>query len=125
AFLALITHPGVLEAAQAELGSVIGPDRMPLFSDEPNLPYIRALCKETLRWRPVAVLGGTPHASTETDRYEAWTIPSGTTILGNNWAINLNEEYYPNPHHFDPVRFLSDSERLQLGIEKQPYKGEK
>lgn len=125
AFLALISHPQVLKAAQAELDSVAGLDRTPTFADEQNLPYLRALCKETLRWRPVAVLGGTPHASTETDRYEGWTIPAGSTILGNNWAINLNEEYYPNPHHFDPVRFLSDIERSQLGIEKQPYIGQK
>lgn len=125
AFLGLITHPQVLNAAQAELDSVIGTDRTPNFADEPKLPYLRALCKETLRWRPVAVLGGTPHASTETDRYEGWTIPAGSTILGNNWAINLNEEYYPNPHHYDPIRFLSDAERQQLGIEKQPHAGQK
>lgn len=125
AVLGLVTHPNVLKAAQAELDSVIGTDRAPTFADESSLPYIRALCKETLRWRPVAVLGGTPHASTETDRYEGYTIPKNTTILGNNWAINLNEEYYPNPHHFDPVRFLSDSDRTKMGIEKQPYVGDK
>jgi len=71
------------------------------------------------------VLGGTPHASTEADVYEGWHIPNDTTILGNNWAINLNDQYYPQPHHFDPVRFLSDSERAGLGIEKQPYVGER
>ena len=125
AFLGLVTHPNVLKAAQAELDILVGFDRSPTFADEPNLPYVRALCREALRWRPVAVLGGTPHASTERDRYSGWTIPAGTTILGNSWAINLNEKYYPNPHHFDPVRFLSDAERQQLGIEKQPYIGEK
>ena len=125
AFLGLVTHPQVLKAAQAELDSVVGVERTPTFADEQSLPYIRALCKETLRWRPVAVLGGTPHASTEIDRYEGWTIPAGSTILGNNWAINLNDEYYPDPHHYDPVRFLSDSELSQLGITKQPYIGER
>lgn len=125
AFLALVTHPSVLVAAQKELDHVVGAGRTPAFADEADLPYMRALCKETLRWRPVAVLGGTPHASTESDCYQGWSIPAGTTILGNNWAINLNEEYYPNPHHFDPVRFLSDVERSQLGIEKQPYLGTK
>lgn len=106
AFLALITHPETLEAAHAELDSVIGPDRTPTFEDEASLPYIRALVKEVLRWRPVAVLGGTPHASTEDDHYDGYYIPAGTTVLGNSWAINLNEEYYPNPHHFNPLRFL-------------------
>ncbi|EME86500.1 uncharacterized protein MYCFIDRAFT_43177 [Pseudocercospora fijiensis CIRAD86] len=116
AFLALVTNPSVLKAAQAEVDAVIGSQRTPTFEDEVNLPYMRALCKETLRWRPVAVLGGTPHASTEADVYEGYRIPADTTILGNNWAINLNEEYYPNPHHFDPVRFLS----AYLGSKRHP-----
>lgn len=125
AFLALVTHPSTLRAAHAELDSIVGSDRTPTFADEASLPYLRAMCKEVLRWRPVAVLGGTPHASTEPDVYEGYHIPAGTTVLGNNWAINLNDEYYPQPHHFDPVRFLSDSERAQMGIEKQPYVGSK
>ena len=28
-------------------------DRMPIFEDSPNLPYIRAMVKEVLRWRSV------------------------------------------------------------------------
>lgn len=109
AFLALVTHPGALEEAHRELDEVIGADRTPTFEDEERLPYVRALCKEVLRWRPVAVLGGTPHASTEDDYYEGYYIPAGTTVLGNSWAINLNEEYYPNPHHFEPRRFLDEN----------------
>ncbi|RDW80861.1 hypothetical protein BP5796_05559 [Coleophoma crateriformis] len=107
AVLALVTNTPILRAAQAELDTVIGSARTPQFSDEPQLPYVRALVKEVLRWRPVAVLGGTPHASTEDDVYEGFHIPSGTTILGNSWAINLNPTYYPSPQTFDPARFLS------------------
>lgn len=109
AFLALVTHPETLKAAHKELDDVIGSERTPTFDDEARLPYVRAFCKEVLRWRPVAVLGGTPHASTEDDYYEGFYIPSGTTVLGNSWAINLNEEYYPNPHHFNPLRFLDEN----------------
>ncbi|ROV94800.1 hypothetical protein VMCG_08867 [Cytospora schulzeri] len=109
AFLALVSHPETLEAAHAELDVVVGHDRTPTFEDEDKLVYIRAFVKEVLRWRPVAVLGGTPHASTEDDYYEGYYIPGGTTILGNSWAINLNEEYYPNPHHFNPLRFLDEN----------------
>lgn len=109
AFLALVTHPETLHAAHRELDTIIGTDRSPTFEDEMNLPYVRALVKEVLRWRPVAVLGGTPHASTEDDRYEGYYIPSGTTVLGNSWAINLNEAYYPSPHLFNPTRFLDEA----------------
>jgi cytochrome P450 len=107
AFLALVTHPDTLHAAHVELDNVIGPTRSPIFDDEKDLPYLRAFVKEVLRWRPVAVLGGTPHASTEDDRYEGYYIPAGTTVLGNSWAINLNDAYYPDPHRFSPERFLN------------------
>lgn len=122
AFLAMVTHPEALRAAHAELDQVIGADRSPAFDDESNLPYLRALVKEVLRWRPVAVLGGTPHASTEDDRYEGYCIPAGTTVLGNSWAINLNEEYYPNPHLFDPTRFL-DSALAEKAKAPTPFTG--
>ena len=118
AILALVTHPAALEAAHEELDRVVGPERTPTFADEADLPYVRALAKEVLRWRPVAVLGGTPHASTEDDVYEGWFIPRGTTVLGNPWAINLNETYYPNPHLFEPLRFL-EPEYLSTYSSKQ------
>lgn len=57
--LAITVFPDVLKAAQEELDRVVGKDRLPTFDDEERLPYIRAMVKETLRWRPVAVLGGT------------------------------------------------------------------
>ncbi|EXJ79518.1 hypothetical protein A1O3_07797 [Capronia epimyces CBS 606.96] len=112
AILALVTHPHVLQTAHDELDRVVGPNRLPTFADEPSLPYIRALCKEVLRWRPVSVLGGQPHATSEPDEYAGYHIPANTTVLGNSWAINMNERYYPNPHRMNPLRFLSPAEVL-------------
>ncbi|EED18801.1 cytochrome P450, putative [Talaromyces stipitatus ATCC 10500] len=107
--LMLITNPETLQAAHAELDAVVGTDRMPTFEDEKSLSYINAMCSEILRIRPVAVLGGTPHANSESDVYQGYCIPKGTTILSNSWAINLNPRYYPNPHHFNPLRFLPNN----------------
>lgn len=122
AVLAFVTHPQAFKIAQAEMDSVVGSDRLPTFADEENLPYVRALVKEVLRWRPVAVLGGTPHASSEDDVYQGWRIPAGTTILGNTWAINLNEEYYPDPHNFNPGRFLDLSDpRVAPELKGKPH----
>ncbi|EXJ87635.1 hypothetical protein A1O3_04596 [Capronia epimyces CBS 606.96] len=120
AILAIVTNQEALAAAHAELDAVVGTDRLPAFTDEAALPYIRALCKEALRWRPVAVLGGTPHASTEADVYQGYYIPKGTNILGNSWAINLHEEYYPNPDRFNPLRFL-DVDPHELGYLPPSY----
>lgn len=55
--LAMTLYPSVMRKAQAEIDAVVGRDRVPNFRDEPSLPYIRAIVKETLRWRPVGPLG--------------------------------------------------------------------
>ncbi|KAJ6545012.1 cytochrome P450 [Mycena vulgaris] len=99
--------PSFIPRAQSELDAVVGPDRMPTFDDFDDLPFIRAIVNETLRWRPVAVLGGTPHASTEDLVYDGMFIPKGSTIIANLWGIHLNPADFPDPHRFDPERFMS------------------
>lgn len=49
--------PSFIPKAQAELDRVVGSDRLPTFEDLEELPYVRAIVNETLRWRPIAVLG--------------------------------------------------------------------
>jgi hypothetical protein len=43
----LLQYPEIAVRARAELGSVVGPTRLPNFNDRPNLPYIDALMNET------------------------------------------------------------------------------
>ena len=45
---------------------MVGPTRLPDFDDRPNLPYINALCKEVMQWRPIVPLGF-PHRVTQDD----------------------------------------------------------
>jgi len=49
--LAMVLNPEVQRKAQAELDNVLGPDRLPEFYNRENLPYINAVCRETLRCR--------------------------------------------------------------------------
>lgn len=53
----MLHYPEVMRKAQSELDAVVGRDRAPTFEDVPKLPYLGAMVKETLRWRPVAPLG--------------------------------------------------------------------
>ncbi|KAE8316600.1 cytochrome P450 [Aspergillus transmontanensis] len=119
AMLAIVTNARTMEVAQLELDSVVGRDRLPTFEDIPNLPYLRAFSKEVLRWRPVAVLGGTPHACSEDDYYRGYYIPQGTVMLGNSWAINMNLKYYPNPDQFNPLRFVGVDPHLLPYLPKE------
>ncbi|KDQ55439.1 hypothetical protein JAAARDRAFT_692211 [Jaapia argillacea MUCL 33604] len=116
AFLAMVLFPEPQEKAQAEIDSVIGNSRLPEFSDRDSLPYVEAFFREILRWRPPTPLG-VAHASTEDDVYEGYFIPKGSIILPNVWAMQHNEESYPNPDEFRPERFIADDGTLKGGHE--------
>ena len=47
--LAMVTHPDVQLRAQKEVDLVVGPNRLPEFSDIPDLIFISAIVKEVLR----------------------------------------------------------------------------
>ena len=76
-------YPLIMKKIQEEIDSVMGSDRMPEYDDADSLPYVRATVNEALRWRPVAVLGGTPHAVTADDVYDGMFIPKGSTVFAN------------------------------------------
>ena len=84
----MLHFPNVLANAQKEIDAVVGPNRLPSYEDFDSLPYIQGIVNESLRYRPVAVLGGTPHKVTRDDVYEVqgegnWFIPDGATVFAN------------------------------------------
>ena len=101
-FLAATLHPEVVRLAQQQLDEVLGRERLPDSTDMPRLPYISAIAKEVLRWRPPTPIGassynfalcmglarlasGTPNRLMEDDVYNGQFIPAGTTIMDNTW----------------------------------------
>ena len=82
--MAMVCYPEVQRKARTELDAVVGPDRLPAFADRDSLPYISAVVKEILRWRPVAPLG-VPHSSTQDAEYNGYFIPGGSNIIVNLW----------------------------------------
>lgn len=49
-FLAMTLYPEVQKRAQDEIDSIVGVDRLPENSDQAQLPYCSAMCKELLRY---------------------------------------------------------------------------
>ena len=84
--LAMLLNPQIQSKAQEELDRVVGSNRLPEFSDEPDLPYLRAIYKEVLRWQPVLPLG-IAHRNIRDDEYQGMFIPKGSTIIVNQWSV--------------------------------------
>ncbi|CAG8950033.1 hypothetical protein HYFRA_00004367 [Hymenoscyphus fraxineus] len=106
---AMTIFPDVVKYAQEELDRVCGDKRMPDLNDVPNLPYIRACAKESLRWMPGFTLG-IPHSVTQDDTYMGYQIPSGSTVILNVWAVHNDPKRHPNPRQFDPMRYIGDEQ---------------
>ncbi|KAK5138503.1 hypothetical protein LTR08_000089 [Meristemomyces frigidus] len=106
--LGILLYPDVQRKAQAEIESVVGPDRMPTMEDQSSLPYIQSCMKETLRWMPTTILGGVPHATTQDDTYMGYLIPKGAGVMNNVWTINNDPSRAPEPRRFDPSRYKDD-----------------
>ncbi|KAJ6467355.1 cytochrome P450 [Mycena sanguinolenta] len=121
---ACILHPEWIPRAQREIDAIVGEDRLPSFKDRPHLPYIEAIVRETLRWRP-AVRFGIPHQSTADDvvEYEGkeYFIPKGSIIFAVTWAIEHERERFENPDLFQPERFLDDTNNLKAGYETSAF----
>jgi cytochrome P450 len=111
----MIAYPEIQKRAQDELDLVVGRARPPTFADFPNLPYVQALVKETLRWRAALPLG-IPHSTIEDDWYEGMFIPKGTLCLANLWQCNRDPAAYgDDAASFKPERFLDEHGRLIPG----------
>ncbi|KAK4498266.1 hypothetical protein PRZ48_010923 [Zasmidium cellare] len=106
--LTMVLHPEWFKKLQQEVDTVCGNDRLPTIDDATQLPIMRAVVKEVLRWRPVTA-GGVPHYSIKDDVYNGHFIPAGTNIHANQWAIHREPGLYPDPDSFKPERWLESS----------------
>ena len=55
--LAMVENPHVWKRAQTEIDTAVGISRLPHFDDRPSLPYVDAIVREVLRWRPAFPVG--------------------------------------------------------------------
>ncbi|KAF8607702.1 cytochrome P450 [Ceratobasidium sp. AG-I] len=92
--MALINDPQIQKRAQSEIDGLYDEETLPRWSDEQSLPFIRALVKETLRWRPPLPMG-------VTHRLEQ--------VICNTWAIHHNPERFDEPEKFKPERFMGNT----------------
>ncbi|KAN0086143.1 Cytochrome P450 [Tylopilus felleus] len=104
--LVMVENPHVWKRAQADIDAVVGTDRLPEFDDRPSLPYIDAIIREVIRWRPALPLGG-PHSLTRSDVYDGYYIPKGAIVLQNVWAMSRDEARYPDADKYLPERFVN------------------
>jgi cytochrome P450 len=84
-----------------------------------KLPYLTALCNETLRIHPVAMLTF-PRVAQENMQLLGHQIEVDTILCGCIYLLHQREDLYPEPEKFKPERFL---ERQFSPYEFMPFGG--
>ena len=106
-FTAMCHYPKWMPRLQEEVDRVCG-DRLPTMEDMPNLPLLRAIIKECLRWRQPTPLG-VPHITTEDDVYNGYHIPKGAMVHANHYLISREPSMFPEGTEFRPERWIDPS----------------
>ncbi|KAF8964339.1 cytochrome P450 [Flammula alnicola] len=106
-FLAMAQFPDAQNKAQNEIDRIVGLNRLPDYEDRSSLPYVEALYREVMRWKPPIPLN-TAHTSTEADIIMASIFRKNVNSLTTYFdrSMTRNEDKYPDPELFIPDRFL-------------------
>ena len=116
-FYYLSKHPVILARARKELDDIFGPAIDPevvgkKICDAPHLlnrlEYALAIIREVLRLQPPASsirAGRKGHFITDPSTGERLET-EGCMLWCNNIGVQHNSKYWPDPHKFDPDRFL-------------------
>ncbi|XP_068635963.1 carnosic acid synthase-like [Aristolochia californica] len=102
----LIVHQDIMKKIQQELDQEVGSDSVVEEHHLSRLRYLKAVVKEAMRLHPAAPLM-LPRTPSETCTLGGYSVPRGTRVLVNLWAINRDPEVWENPTEFNPERFLT------------------
>ncbi|KAL8090934.1 5-OH-xanthotoxin synthase [Apium graveolens] len=122
AMTSLMRNQGVMKKAQEEIRRVIGKKGNVDEDDIQNLPYLRAVVKETMRLYPTGPLL-IPRQTMESsvigeDEDHMYMIKPQTLVYVSMWAIGRDPEIWKNPLEFVPERF---SERPDINYKGQQF----
>ncbi|KND88299.1 Cytochrome P450 [Tolypocladium ophioglossoides CBS 100239] len=105
----MMEYPEWQRKLQKEVEQVVGNDRMPSYKDIPNLPTVRAIVKEGVRFRSIVAEMGISHCLEQDDIYEGYFFEKGTVFHATFASILMDKETYPDGNLFNPARWLEPS----------------
>ncbi|NJO71690.1 MAG: cytochrome P450 [Oscillatoriales cyanobacterium RM1_1_9] len=95
-------QPEVYGTLMQELDS-LGPDADPMAIF--RLPYLTAVCQETLRIYPVGMLTF-PRVAKRVTELAGYRVTTGDTLVGCIYLTHRRPDLYPEPRRFKPERFM-------------------
>ncbi|KAJ9564059.1 hypothetical protein OSB04_000025 [Centaurea solstitialis] len=102
----VLRNPHIMAKAKKELVENIGKGKIVEEADIIRLPYLSCIVKETLKIHPPAAFL-IPRKNETKVTLNDYTIPKGTQVLVNVWAIGRDPTLWEDSLEFKPERFLT------------------
>ncbi|XP_070694064.1 sterol 26-hydroxylase, mitochondrial [Pempheris klunzingeri] len=103
----LSRHPEIQDRLYKEVSTSVPADHIPSAVEVTQMPYLKAVIKETLRMYPVVPMNA--RVMTEKDvTIGGYQFSKNTSFLLCNYAISHDEDTFLDPYTFDPERWLRD-----------------
>lgn len=108
----LITNPNIQKKLHEEIKQLVG-DRKVDESDIEKLPYLQAVVKELLRRHPPTYFSLT-HSAIEATKLAGYDIPMEANVEVYLAGISNDPKLWKNPEKFEPERFMSGEEEVDM-----------
>lgn len=101
----IVRNPHVMKKLQDEVTRIAGKKARIEEVDLPQMTYLKAIIKESMRLHPTGPLL-VPRESMEDTEIQGYHIPKQTRVVVNVWAIGRDPEVWESPEEFLPERFI-------------------
>ncbi|KAJ8247069.1 hypothetical protein GJAV_G00258410 [Gymnothorax javanicus] len=116
----LSQNPEVQDRLYEEVSNGIQEDGVIAAEDITNMPFLKAVIKETLRMYPVVSLNA--RLMTEKDvSIGGYFFPKKTLFAFSNYSISQDEKVFPEPDKFRPERWLRDGRQRPHPFGSLPF----
>ncbi|CAD5228769.1 unnamed protein product [Bursaphelenchus xylophilus] len=103
----LANNPDIQDRVFQDIQNVVG-ERPVTMADRPGLPYLNAIVSESQRIANI-IPALVPRRHHKDLKINGFTIKAGTAIVPQVSAVLYDENVFPNPHNFNPDRFLDEN----------------
>ncbi|CAN6226687.1 unnamed protein product [Urochloa humidicola] len=114
----LMNNRHILAKLQKEVRTLTSNGRkldMIMEEDISRMPYLKGTIKEAMRVHPPAPFL-LPHYSTDDCKINGYSIPAGTRVIVNAWALARDPSCWDRADEFWPDRFLEDGHDAEVDM---------